>query len=162
MGIFKRMAFKPILLVLFFFLLTRLYIGIITPFFVGDEANYVHMYFRFLQTVRPDIYGELVVKPAGQYYLTAPLLLIFVPVSDSFGIPIEVPFRLVTIIFGLATLWILYEILLKLSKSETGAAMGTLFFSILPNFFMISSIYYPDVYLIFFSFLSFWVLLCRD
>ena len=156
------MAFKPILLVLFFFLLTRLYIGIITPFFVGDEANYVHMYFQFLETGRPDIYGELVVKPAGQYYLTAPLLLIFVPVSDSLGIPIEVPFRLVTIIFGLATLWILYEILLKLSKSETGAAMGTLFFSILPNFFMISSIYYPDVYLIFFSFLSFWVLLCRD
>ena len=157
-----RFVSKPIILVLLFFIITRLYLGLTTSFFVGDEANYVHMYFQFLETGRPDVYGELAVKPAGMFYLTAPILAVFVPLWTATDIPIEIPFRIVGIIFGIATLWILYNILLKLSKSEQGAAAGTFFFSIFPNFSLISMIYSPDIFVILFSLLSIWILLWRE
>ncbi|MBM3228991.1 hypothetical protein FJZ26_01040 [Candidatus Parvarchaeota archaeon] len=145
---------RQFLALLAFFLVSRLFLSVIFPFFIGDEANYANAYAEFAKSGRPDVYGELVIKPAGMFVLSAPFLSIFLPLSAAFSLPIEVPFRITSIIFGALALAVLFLILEHLTKSRTGAAAGALFFSITPNFSLISFYYSPDIFFLLALFLA--------
>lgn len=124
------------------------------PFFMGDEANYVNAYFEFAKTGRPDVYGELVVKPAGMFLLSYIPLQPLLAAGGLAGIPIEVPFRIVGMLFGAGTIAAVYWIFKKITGSIHAAAAGALVFSLNPNFLVTSVAYYPDSFLQFFAFLS--------
>ena len=154
----KDILKNPLAWVIAFFIISRLLALYFLPFFVGDEANYVHSYFEFEKTGRPDIYGEFVHKPPGMFAMTSPMLNFLVPMSNTLGLPIEVPFRLVSLIFGIPLLYLVYKILLELSGSVKGAAVGTMFFSVFPNYFYSSLFYYPDTFVLLSSLLAFYFL----
>jgi hypothetical protein len=130
-----------------------------TPFFVGDEANYVNTFIEFSKTGRPDVYGELVVKPAGMFAITYPILQPLLLLSRQLALPIEFPFRAVTAIFSLLTLYVAYLIFLHLSSSKQTALLSTLAFAIAPNFLFAATTYYPDIFCMFFQLLAFLALL---
>ncbi|VVB58408.1 Dolichyl-phosphate-mannose-protein mannosyltransferase [Candidatus Anstonella stagnisolia] len=130
------------------------YTSITLPFFIGDEANYANAYFEFAKTGRPDVYGELVVKPAGMFLLSYVPLQMLLAAGSMGGIPVEIPFRIVSMLFGAGTIAVVYWIFKKLTGSAQAAAAGAIVFLINPNFLMSSATYYPDSFLQFFAFLS--------
>ena len=71
------------------------YIIATVPFFIGDESNYANAYLEFIKTGRPDVYGELVVKPAGMFVLSYPFLQPLIGIGKFLGLGTEVPFRVV-------------------------------------------------------------------
>lgn len=141
-----------------FFLIIRLQF-VATPFFAGDEANYANMYFEFLKSGRADIYGELVAKPQGMFAVSYPIVQPLLAIGGVIGMPIELPFRIAALLFGAATIACSYFIFLHISGSKRIAALASAVFSIMPNFLFVSSLYYPDIFVMFFSLLSFLALL---